>query len=348
MQNRITIKDIAEETGVSRGTIDRVLNNRGGVAEVTREKVLAKIKELNYKPNRIAQSLALQKNYDIRMIMPSEPKSFYSQVKAGIKAAERELEDYGFKISILPSTGADYPEEELLAKAVEEGADGLVIMPINTALMKEPINQVVSEGIPVLTIVSDVADSQRFCYIGLNNLKGGRLAGELMGKFLNGQGKVAVILNYTFNSCNQKRTQGFCDVIKKDFPDIGVVSIQENYDREEKAYDLTCQILKDYPDLKGIFVTNVCSSGVARALVDLKKNKQVRLIGFDITEEIIHFLKERVLYATICQEPFVQGYRAVRFIYEYIILGKKPERDNILILPKVIFVETLDEENEIH
>lgn len=342
MAGRVTIKDIAKEAGVSRGTVDRVLNNRDGVAEDTKKKVLIKAKELNYKPNRIAQSLALQNNYNFYFILPYYPTNFYAQVRAGIKAAHKDLEDFGLNITILPTAeDKSYKEKELLEKALEKEVDGIAVLPINTEQMKRPINRVVEKGIPVLTFVSDIAESKRFCFIGLNNYKGGRMAGELMGKFLNGQGKVIINTNYTYNSCNRKRCKGFFKVLARYFPQIEIVSVVENHDSEKRAYNLTRDVLNRFPDINGIFTTNCVAASVGRALIDSNYEKKVRLIGFDITEEINLMLKEGIIYATICQEPFQQGYQAVKHLYEFVAQKKKPAEKKILTLPKVVFRETL-------
>ncbi len=340
MNDKVTIKDIAEATGVSRGTVDRVLNNREGVAEETRKKVMNKIKELNYRPNKLAKFLALQNTYDLRVIIPSMPEVFYSQVREGIKTAHDELKDFGIRVNLYPDKiTKSYPEKKFIEQAITAEADGIVILPIKTELMKEPINKAVKKDIPVVTLISDLKDSERVCYVGLNNIKGGRLAGELMGKLLNGYGKVAVFVNYLFNSCNYKRYSGFTEVINN-YPDIDIVSKLENEDEDEIAYKKTEYLLETYPDLSGIFVTNVCSGGVAKALMDNDLQGKIRLIGFDITEEISRFLKKGVIYATIWQDPFNQGYQAMRCLYEYVIEGKKPASE-ILTKPRPIFIESL-------
>ncbi len=345
MNRKITIKDIAEKVGVSRGTVDRVLNKRGGVAEITRKKVEKIIRELNYQPNQIARSLVLQKNYNIKVIIPSEPVGFWSKVLDGINNAAEELGDFGFKVDILsPSKRNGFKEKEILEKILEDGADGVAITPSDSVLLKKPIDKVVDSGIPVLTFNSDVVNSKRFCYVGLCNKRSGRLAGELMGKFLNGKGKVAVFVSYLTTAATEERKDGFYDIIKNNYSNIKVVATLENQDNDSISYQLTQKLLHNNPDLKGIFVTNASSAGAAHALIDAGKVGDVRLISYDISEEIIKMLKKGVIYATITQDPFTQGYQSVRRLYNYVVNKKAPEQDQVLTYPKVMFVENLNDQ----
>src|SRR5690349_5836093 len=74
MAKRITIRDIAEKSGVSYQTVSRVLNNRSDVAESTRERVLAVIDSLNYRPSLVARALNNEQTMIIGIIMPIVPE----------------------------------------------------------------------------------------------------------------------------------------------------------------------------------------------------------------------------------------------------------------------------------
>jgi len=87
-----TIKEIAERAGVSRGTVDRVLNNRGAVCAETEERIRAIIKELDYKPNKAGMALAAQKKkYLIGIILFSKQNPFFDEVMEGFQEKAEEL-----------------------------------------------------------------------------------------------------------------------------------------------------------------------------------------------------------------------------------------------------------------
>ena len=91
-----TIKEIADLAGVSRGTVDRVLNNRGAVSPKTAEKIMDIVRAMDYRPNRAGITLAAQKKkYKIGVILFSENNPFFDEVMEGVRIKASELQDYG-------------------------------------------------------------------------------------------------------------------------------------------------------------------------------------------------------------------------------------------------------------
>ena len=110
-----TIKDIADLAGVSRGTVDRVLNNRGAVSPETAEKVLEIVRALDYRPNKAGIALAAQKKkYRIGVILFSEHNPFFDEVMEGVRKKAAELQDYG----ITRGEETDYCRKVLRAAAL--------------------------------------------------------------------------------------------------------------------------------------------------------------------------------------------------------------------------------------
>jgi LacI family transcriptional regulator len=115
-ETKIRIKDIAALASVSVGTVDRVLHNRGEVAEKTREKVLKIVKETEYSPNVMAQALKLKKKFNFASLLPgsNENNSFWMKHPAGMQKAIRELEP--FPISLRQFTFDMFSEADFQAK----------------------------------------------------------------------------------------------------------------------------------------------------------------------------------------------------------------------------------------
>ena len=104
----VTIKELAESTGVSRGTVDRVLHDRGRVSPEVRELVLNKAKELGYQPNRAGKILAARKQpHLIGVVLPSEGNPFFNDVIRGMECADREYSELGFSMEIKEIRGFD-------------------------------------------------------------------------------------------------------------------------------------------------------------------------------------------------------------------------------------------------
>ncbi|MGI6779047.1 MAG: LacI family DNA-binding transcriptional regulator [Acetivibrionales bacterium] len=120
----VTIKKIAEISGVSRSTVDKVLNNRPGVSDKVRQRVKSIAKELGYKPNIIGKALAYQnKPLVLAAVMPDN--TFTRQAKVGINKAYKELKDFGVKVEIYTTKDYDIKEQiSILSYLIDRKVSG--------------------------------------------------------------------------------------------------------------------------------------------------------------------------------------------------------------------------------
>ena len=101
IQGRVRIKDIAEQAGVSVGTVDRVLHGRPNVSEKSRKKVEEVLKQIDYKPNMYASALASNKRYRFLCLLPQhKPGEYWSEVEQGMMKAQSVYNDFNIKIEI--------------------------------------------------------------------------------------------------------------------------------------------------------------------------------------------------------------------------------------------------------
>ena len=156
----VTIKDLAESTGVSRGTVDRVLHNRGRVAPEVKELVLAKAKQLGYQPNRAGKMLAARKQpHKIGVILPSEGNPFFADVIRGMNDADEEYEEFGFSIEIIEIKGFEQKLHiEAIHKLKEDGADAIVAATIDS---EEVIKALEGTKLPFSAVNSDISSESR-------------------------------------------------------------------------------------------------------------------------------------------------------------------------------------------
>ncbi len=144
----VTIKQIAELAGVSRGTVDRALNHREGVKKEVAERILQIAKELNYRPNAVAKALANTKRPClIGVLMNSDGNEFFDEVMAGIRKAKKEIESFGVSISFRMMKGFDVQKQlNLIAQMKEEGIAALAITPIDDPVIVKSLNDLSREG----------------------------------------------------------------------------------------------------------------------------------------------------------------------------------------------------------
>ena len=157
----VTIKQIAELANVSRGTVDKVLNNRPGVKEETKNKILQIAKELNYQPNFLGKALVQSKEPTrLGIILTPDYNPFIQATLRGIHQAEEEFSAFGLKIDIKMLTTLEPAElVNLLTEMSTDGYAGIAVFPLDDSQVKAKINQLVEQGIVIITFNSRITAS---------------------------------------------------------------------------------------------------------------------------------------------------------------------------------------------
>ena len=324
----VTIKQIAEVAQVSRGTVDRALNHRPGVKAEVAARVLRIADELGYKPDVAARSLA-SKRYvrkKIGILLCSEGNPFFEDVRHGIDNARQELNRLGVESEVKSIKGFDARAQiEKIEEFVKEGINGLVLTPVNDPELAEKLNSVIAGGIQVVTINTDIPGVKRMAYVGCDYVTGGCVGGELLGMMSNGlQEQIAIIIGYRRVLAQNQRLHGIRRTLERDFPNITVGAVLENEDDDGKCYDLVCGLLKEKKELTGICFAAAGVEGGIRAVKEAGVNRKLQIITYDLTGVIKENMKNGTIAATVCQEPYQQGYQGVDILGKYLLVGQKP------------------------
>ncbi|MGI6009962.1 MAG: LacI family DNA-binding transcriptional regulator [Ruminococcus sp.] len=328
---RITIKQIAQEAGVSRGTVDRVLNNRGKVRPEVEEKVRKIADELGYRPNLLGRALGMNKNnIKIGVIAQAAETPFIKAVLKGVEAASHEVEDYGGSV-ILEKIGGISAEKTLNAmeSMQKQGVKAIAMMPVDDPRVKDKIRQFTGEyQIPIVTFNSDLEDTGRICFVGQHALRCGQTAAVLMGEFFRERGgKIAVISGFASNTSLSNRVRGFCSVMREQFPQVELLDTVYCEESEEKAEQQTEEILKKHPDLGGIYMTCFGEEGVCRALKKHQKEQKLIMVASDLMGKNYERLLEGSINLLIGQEAAEQGHEPVMILYRLLFNGESPQQE---------------------
>lgn len=328
---RVTIKKIADIAKVSRGTVDKVLNNRPGVSDEVRKRVMEIAAALDYKPNIIGKALNNQKNpFLIGIIIPPDTNPFFSDIKKGISAAYQELKDFGVEIDCQVMKSLDAKEQlNNIDYLLEKGISALVLAAIEDQIIRDAINKMADNRIPVVTFNSDITETRRLCFVGQDLVKSGRVAAELLGKVLQGQGRVAVITGSHHVLAHNQRVEGFNTLLAAEYPEIEIVASFETLDQDAVSFERTLAALEEHPDLNGIYIAAGGIGGACKAIKLAGQGQRIRVICTDFITDTIEFMKEGVVDFAIGQDPFAQGYRPIKILSDVLFYGQAPETEFI-------------------
>ena len=339
----ITIKQIAETCNISRGTVDRVLNNRGKVKAETEELIRETAAKLGYKPNLAGKALAVtKKNYVIGIILISEGNKFYDDVLKGIRQAEQEIADYGIRILLKTMKGYEAKKQLELLNEIKDQINFLIINPINDDAVIEMINTFSEENIKVITINTDVENSKRLSHVGCNYIKSGETACGMMGLLTGGEAHIGIATGSVKVLGHNQRITGFNKVCKDQYPKFSMVDIIETNDDDVCAFIETQKMLQRHPQINAIYIVAAGAYGVCKAVIEAGLEKEMTIISSDQTPEIIKLVRDGMIKATICQQPWTQGYKAVNLAFQYLVSHIVPEKELHIVKNEIKILQNLE------
>lgn len=323
----ISIREIAKLAGVSRGTVDRALNDREGINPEMKKHILKIAREAGYRSNRAGRMLGLRKNpLCLGVQMPARGNDFFLDVKCGLDRAAAELADFGLTLKIRTMKGYSVRTQiEQIRELLAEGINGLAFVPIDSPDVKELLQELAALNLPVVTFNNDIS-GQRLCYVGNDYLASGRIAAGLFGLIADSRPLEVLIMTGSVQVLgHNQRISGFCTQIKDKYANISIVDILENQDDDEIAYQLTTEALQKHPGLDAIYLTAAGVAGTCRALEEKSAGRTSKIICFDQTRSTEPYLRSGLITAAIGQEPFQQGYLPVKILFDYLLDGTKPQ-----------------------
>lgn len=337
----VTIKEIASLANVSRGTVDKVLNNRPGVKESTKKKILKIAEELNYQPNIIGKALVRSKDpIRIGIILTPDYNPYIQELLHGIQTAQKEFAPFGLEVIAKLMTTLE-PQEQLtiIDELVNSSVQGMAIFPTNAPQVIDRVNQLIQGQMAVITFNSKVDGIRHLAFIGQNHYKGGRTAASLLGKIVPSPVRAGVIISSSNLSCHHDRLSGFQDKLSEAYTDALILDVQENQDRKEDAFRITLEYCNRYPDLNAIYLTSGGIAGVCSALDVAEKRGIIKVICHDLPPETLNLLNSGQIDFALGQNPEQQGYQLVKVLFEYLIKNITP--NNEIEIPITIAIDEL-------
>ena len=330
------VKEIARRANVSLATVDRVLHNRTGVSEKTKQKINSIIEELNYQPNLLARTLASRKIYTLAILIPavSAETAYWQGPLDGINKAEAELAQYGVRTDQYFFDQNDKKSFfEQTKKILQNPPDGILMAP---SFIEESViftTACKKMQIPYVFINSDIPTTETLCYVGPHLYKSGYLAAHLAKLSNAGKGKM-LIINISKEIENHhhllRKEDGFRSYFKDKHLSQDIIKIDINQTEYRAVEERLGEMFDAHKDIVLMFVTNSRVSSVARYLQKINRY-DIRLIGYDFLPENIEYLKNGMIDFLICHKPDEQGYKGIKVLYQYLVLTM--QADPVFYMP---------------
>ncbi len=318
---RPKLKEISEKAGVSKATVDRVINNRIGVQDHTRRHVLAVMAELAGAGAGAAPSA--QDELPLDFVIPDSRNAFMSQLIGNLEAKAQGSK--GVRAVIHHMAGIDVTDVAAKLDALAETSRAVGLIALDHPTIRAAVRRLCDRGIVVAAIASDIRQVPRAAYVGVDNRAAGRLAGYLTGRLLPvGSAKAALILGARAYHGHEEREMGFRSVLRERFPDLKIVAEREVHEDVDTAHAESCAILEAHPDLDAIYCIGAGQPGVARALIDTGRADKVISIAHGLSTDTRGFLLDGVLDAVIDEDTSVMADQAI----DRMIAALKPGTTN--------------------
>lgn len=332
------IKDIAQKAGVSIGTVDRVLHNRGNVNEQTKNRILEIVKELDYKPNIVAQGLAVRKkNLKLGFLIPNSKKHpFYTDIRNAAEKEAKELEQFGVQVTFVDLDFYKMESQSYWISISQQllEMDGMAVISIEYPEMHDLLKKAEKNNIPVVFYNHYFENEKFLAYVGCNYRDAGRLAAGLCALAGGEDARVCIYSEFydreiEENSANyflkQDRLSGFQFEIAERYPDMKIQDMRLLSDNQIDNYLSAQEMLRKYPDTNIVYVENPGDYGICEAIYRADEKQQIRIITNDIVDQQIEMIRKGMISATICQEPDKQGSMPLEILFQYLAYGTCPE-----------------------
>ena len=355
MEKHITIKDIAKMAGVSVGTIDRVIHNRGRVSESSKaaiEQILAKI---DYRPDIRSSSKPYRKKYRIMITMPTAVTGeYWGSIHNGILRCIKGYSDLQIDCEYSYYNQFDiYSCRSAFENIVEQAPDAVVIGPTFASETKKLCESLDEAGIPYAFVDSTIENTSPVAAFTSDQYACGYLLGEMTDLLTPHDGEIALFRperagNEASSNSIEKR-KGFFEYFTKNGKEYRNVSEHLfSVPNPEETERRVMEFLNSHPDVKGIAITN--SRGYIMADI-LKKSgiENMKIVTFDLTTNNIRCVRDGSISAILCQRPEQQGFKAVKSVIRRLLYNQTDDKvqhfmplDIVMKVNLPYYIESLD------
>ena len=281
-----TIAEIAKACGVGTATVDRVLNGRAGVREVTRKKVLAAL-ERNGAAAQLPQSTIA--------FLSDSGLSFNRTLEDAVKDYSARHGGLACPFTSIATAQVDTIKFANLIERTAEEADGLVIVAREDLIINRAIRNVVARHVPVVCLTTDLPTSGRIAYVGSDQTSAGATAAYLMGQVVGARAsKILLVYSAPYRG-QEERELGFRRVLRTEFSHLEVDERVNSNDDSDYVYRNVVRYIEDHGAPAGIYNVAGGNIGISRAIVEFGLQGKTVFIGHELNANSRQLLETGVM-----------------------------------------------------
>ncbi|MFM2051316.1 MAG: hypothetical protein RL682_1807 [Pseudomonadota bacterium] len=291
------LKAVALQAGVSLATVDRVMHKRPGVRPHTVRRVQQAVAELE----RQSAQMGLQGRKFIVDLVMQAPQRFTNVVRDALERELPLLHPVIFRARYHMSESLRVAELlAVLTKIGARGSHGVFLKAPNDMQVVDAVARLAHRGIPVITLVTDLPESARLAYVGMDNRAAGKTAAYLLGQWLgrNHPCGVLVSLSSTRFRGEEEREAAFAEALQQHFPLITQVDASEGLGLHAATAAVVRTRLQEHPDIHAVYSIGGANAAILEAFAQANRACQC-FIGHDLDSDNLRLLQSGRLHAVL-------------------------------------------------
>jgi len=283
---RPTIRDLANAAGVSIATANRVIGGSGNVKQSTMQRVKDAAQEIGFYglgtiDSRVAAARA---KYRFGFLLHQPSRQFYLNLAQALRLTSERMTDcvIDLRIEFLDDLSPQNTAEKMLALA--ETCDAVGVVAAVHPIVLGAVETLQRQGKPVFALISQIAPTSQVHFIGLDNWKVGRTAAWMFEHVCDHPGKLGILVGNPRYQCQEMNESGFRSYFREYASDFTILEPRSTFESKAVAEEMTENLLKEHPDLKGLYVAGGGISGALAALRATGKAGKVTLVGYELMD----------------------------------------------------------------
>lgn len=344
---KIRIKDIAKRSGVSVGTVDRVLHDRPNVSTSAREKVEKALKEMDYQPNVYASALAYNKTYNFHCIIPKhESEAYWEEIEEGATDACERRRDFHVSMKMMYYNRFDHTTfTKIMTQSLKDQPDGVIIVPSTLDATRRFTDILHDKNIPFILLDSYMPDLKPLSFYGQDSFCSGYFAGRMLMLIASREKEIMLMKQMKNGNVSSKqqenRETGFRHYMRDHFPHVRISEVNLPLGEARSKYDNILEtFFKAHPNIHHCITFNSKAHLVGEFL-QRSNRRNVQIIGYDMVNKNAECVRQGSISFLIAQHAYMQGFLCIESLFEAIVLKKEVNPINYMPI-EILTKENLD------